>query len=308
MLPKKRDKTTKTRLETPVYFDLSENDERSIILRPLLAKPPVGFVSKKAIPSAFMMLTISLADDPTGLQIANWLRSFPPSIIQDVEIDGLVLKARRLEGLRNIKTLFSGSILGKISQSAQTEITERLAVLSGAVCNAARLAAPAANEPIPTIAGMNLGHAKQVINELETSISSVYDTVEDSLLLDTNLELKAAAEDELAVAVGATQAINLRQYLLDSSKIPDQPELDKGSISFSLHSRPSAKKRFKYGSMAGTAVIVETFQYEVPQGSSSELPRNFAQQVSKMVTQLSQPKRTNFHILPCIGYFRKSVV
>jgi hypothetical protein len=296
---------TKNLLETPVYFDLSENDERSIILRPLLAKPPDGFARRKATPSAFMMLTVSLADDPTGLQIANWLRSFPPSIVQDVEIEGLVLKARRLEGLQNIKTLFTGSILGRLSQSAQLEITERLSVLSGVVCNAVTFATTAASEPTRINTDTNSGCAERVINELETNVSAVCDTIEDSLLLDTNLELKAAAEDELVVAVGATQAISLRQYLLDSSRIPDQPDIPKEAIKFSLGSRPGAKNRFRYGSMAEKPVIVETFQYEVPQGESSEPPRNFAQQVRKMVTQLSQPKRTNFHILPCIGYFQE---
>jgi hypothetical protein len=270
-------------------------------------RPPEGFARRKKLPSALMMLTVSLADDPTGLQIANWLRSFPPSIIQDVEIEGLVLKARRLEGLKKINTLFTGSILGKISQSAQVEITERLSALSGAVFNATTFAAAAASAPTPkpTNAGLSPGNAERIINELETNVSAVCDTIEDSLLLDANLELQAAAEDEVAIAVGATQAISLRQYLLDNSRIPDQPEIPREVIKFSLSSGSRAKKRFRYGCIAEKPVVVETFQYEVPSVDSSEPPQNFARQIKTMVTQLSQAKRTSYHILPCIGYFQE---
>lgn len=85
-----------------------------------------------------MLLAISLANDPTGHQIANWLKSFPPSNVKAVSIEALFLRNRILEGrLRQEEheqsAFFPGSILGKISQSAQQEILERLRYLPNIV-------------------------------------------------------------------------------------------------------------------------------------------------------------------------------
>ncbi|CAG8976207.1 hypothetical protein HYALB_00011138 [Hymenoscyphus albidus] len=237
--------------ETPIYFDLSEHDERSIILSPLIARPPEGFAKKRAVPAAYVILTVSLADDPTGLQIANWLRSFPPPTAQDVDIEALVLKARKIEGLKNIESLFTGSILGKISRSAQVEITERLSALSGAVSDAATVAATTVTGP---------SYAKRAINELETNVSAVCDAIEGSLLLDSNVDLEAAVRDEVSITIGATQALNLRQYLLGKYKIPDTPEIPRISINFKPSTQAWKKKRFRYGFIEEKPVIVETFQ------------------------------------------------
>jgi serine/threonine protein kinase len=284
---------------------LSEHDERSIILSPLVAKPPEGFARKKATPAAFIMLTVSLADDPTGLQIANWLRSFPPATIQDVDIEALVLKARRIEGFKNIETLFTGSILGEISNSAQVEIANRLSALSGAVSDAATVAAATVGGPIRTTTPSDSSYAKRAIDELETNVSAVCDAIEGSLLLDSNVKLEAAAEDEVAIAIGATQALNLRQYLLGMSTIPDQPEIPRSAVKFKPTTQPWAKKRFRYGFIEEKPVIMETFQYVVPREGSSEASQSTIEQLKKMVTQLSQPKRTSFHILPCVGYLQE---
>ena len=78
-------------LEAPVYFDLSDHDQRSIILQRLQPITTEGFTRKIRPATSFMILKVSLNDDPKGLQIADWLKSFPPPVIHNVDIEALVL-------------------------------------------------------------------------------------------------------------------------------------------------------------------------------------------------------------------------
>lgn len=45
------------------------------------------------------MLKISLAEDPTGLRIAEWLKAHPPDGVTAVSVEALILKAKRFQGL-----------------------------------------------------------------------------------------------------------------------------------------------------------------------------------------------------------------
>ncbi|KAA8911285.1 kinase-like domain-containing protein [Sphaerosporella brunnea] len=297
-------------LETPVYFDLSNEDQSSIVLKPLLLAPPSGFARKAIPPSSFMLLKVSLVDDPTGLQIANWLKSFSPKNIRAVDIEGLVLKARRLEGLKEHQTLFPGSLLGSLSESAQREVAERLRDLSDVVSSTASTAAAQAKKTTASVRSAAVfsdpKSAERALNNLEATVSDLCASVESNLLLDPNVDLKAAAHDEVAIAVGAGDAISLRQYLLDRNLIPEKPELPNEAITFTdLNSEDSV--RFRYAEVAGTPVIVESFEYGFMVSSDDEgPPPGTAKQFKTMVTQLSQPKRTSFHILPCVGYIHES--
>ncbi|MCJ1353934.1 MAG: hypothetical protein MMC33_003921 [Icmadophila ericetorum] len=181
------DKTEPALTVTQVYFDLSQHDQRSIVLKPL-ERP--GFAKKQRSTSSFVFLKVPLQEDLTGRQIADWLKSFPPEVIQDVNIEALVLKARRLEGLKCREALFPGSILGKLSESAQLEIRRMNSGLSQVISSTASLA----NDAEPSVAtalsiqeaSSNAELTKKVISDIQTNISGVYYSVEGSILSDVD--------------------------------------------------------------------------------------------------------------------------
>ena len=286
---------------SPVRFDLSKHEQRSIILKPL---SPEGFARKSKPTSSFMLLSVSLEDDPTGLQIARWLKSFPPKAIKGVDIEALVLRARGLEDLKNHAELFPGSILGSLPSSAKSEILKSIWGLSRVVTSTKAFASEASISPNPLDEDTGQSLAESIVNSMQDSVANVCDKIEDGILLDPDIDLKVAAEDEVTKLAGVEDAIALRQYLLDSSLIPDKPEIPRSAVVLVATHRPS-KERFRYGTVYGKPVVIESFQYTTVEAGSSEPPPNTISQIKKMVTQLSHSKRTSFHILPCIGYFRE---
>lgn len=291
----------------PVYFDLSQQDQRSIILRPLLVRPPSGFVRKIMPPSSFMLLRVSLEKDITGFQIANWLKSFPPAVIQDVDIEALVLQARRLEGLKTKEQIFPGTILGKLSPPAQREILQSIQGLSRVMLETAAFAnhTDSSTKNAYPEPDFELPFGTRVINEIQDTTSGVCDTIEDSLLLDPNITLQEAAEDEVASAVDAKDAITLRQYFRNTIQIPDALEIPSEAVAFSSSEDSSFKQRFRYGTIAARPVIIETPPLMAAPNGSAHAPRNTTVHFKHMVAQLSQSKRTSFHILPCVGYIEE---
>lgn len=81
--------------ETPVYGDLSSNGEESILLGKFRPPVPQGFRQRPAA----TLLTVSLSDDLTALEITTWLKRRAPRSISAVKIEALVLKARRAQNL-----------------------------------------------------------------------------------------------------------------------------------------------------------------------------------------------------------------
>ncbi|MCJ1378594.1 hypothetical protein MMC17_001693 [Xylographa soralifera] len=300
------DKTEPGLTETPIYFDLSEHDQRSIILKPLLAAPPAGFTRKHKPITSFLFLKVSLADDPTGLQIANWLKSFPPAVIQDVDIEGLVLKARRLESLTDHNAMFPISILGKLSSSAQKEILARLKGLSQTISTTAAIAKEAdigSTAISSAISGPEF--TSKIINDFEEKVSYACSGIEGSILLDDGVDLQEAVEDEAVMAAEAHDAITLRQALLNTSRVSDFSELPRESIKFARVGGQGSNNRFRYGQHAGKTVIVERFHYSVPSSESIEPSNATLLALKRMVDLLSRPKTASFHILPCLGYIQE---
>lgn len=247
-------------------------------------------------------------DDPTGLQIANWLKSFPPAVIQDVDIEGLVLKARRLESLTDHSALFPGSILGKLSASAQKEIFEKLTGLSQTISNTAAIAQADANSTMAKSGTIpSLDFTSKIISDFEEKVSEVCIGIESSVLLDSNIDLEEAVKDETAMAAEAHHAIMLRQRLLDTSRIPNAPELPRESLKFNRTSG-AGSNRFRCGQLAGKPVVVESFPYSVASSESIQPSNSTISALQRMVDLLSCPKKDSFHILPCIGYIQFSHV
>ncbi|KAL1631908.1 hypothetical protein SLS56_004113 [Neofusicoccum ribis] len=117
------------------------------------------------------------------------------------------------------------------------------------------------------------------------------------LLLDLSPEdLEEALHDDGAIATGAVESINLRQMLLQMAAIPDDLGIPREKIAFT-----DREHRFRAGKISCKSVLVELFSYEVDE--RTEEPTGAAlDQVKKITALLRQPKRTSFHILPCVGY------
>jgi hypothetical protein len=258
-----------------------------------------------------MILKVSLNDDPTGLQIADWLKTFPPSVIQDVNIEGLVLKARQLQEIQEYSSFFPGSVLGSLPSSAQSEILQGIWGLSQAVSSAALLAKDSdANINTSPLQGTSKANfAMQVVNGLQNKIQTVCDSIEEAVLLDSGISLDEAIKDEAIVAAEAGDSIKLtqtvRQYLLENSLIPNSLELPARSISFSSPQRGLTKSRFRFGRIGGKEVLVETIYYRTSDPESSEPSASAVPQIERMANQLSLPRQQGFSALLCIGYIQE---
>lgn len=253
-------------------------------------------------------------DDPTGLQLANWLKSYAPKEVQSVDIEGLVLKARRLQGLGEYKDLFPGSTLSKLSDSAQKEIAERLMELDDTVQNSV-LAAKSHNQRSNTsVEGRS---AKRAIEDISSIVNNVCETYQDSLLLDPNLNNRDSQQemevDSGVEAIEAGDLVNIQSYIKGFHKdLSKARELSATSIELTDvdSDDEDAEQRFLFGIFEGKRVMVEVFQYE-PVGDITDdcedndqdhIPPKTRQQFSKMAALLSQPKRSEFHVLQCIGF------
>ena len=252
-----------------------------------------------------MFLKVSLEEDPKGLEIANWLTSFPPKVVKDVDIEGLVLKARRLEDLKNQTELFPGSVLGNLSKSAQIEILRSLWGLSHVISSTTAFANQIGISSNSTEDASNQSLAEGVVNDIQNKVADVCQSIEGCILLHPSIDLDVAAKDEIVKVAEAEDAISLKQQLSDTVHVPNTLELERQTIKFAPHQGAGQRQRFRYGTTAGKTILVENFQYRTAKAEPYEPPPNMASQIKRMVAQLCHPKRTSFHILPCMGYFHE---
>ncbi|KAG4433056.1 hypothetical protein IFR05_011450 [Cadophora sp. M221] len=294
--------------ETPVYFDLSEQETRSIVLQRLQSATPNGFARRHSPATSFMLLKVSLNDDPTGLQIADWLKSFPPKTIQDVDIEALVLKARRLENIQEYNCFFPGSVLGRLPPASQEQILGGIWGLSHTISSTAALAEESSK-------GLNSGSAdeatranfaEKVIGDLQEKVQDVSDNIEDAVLLGANFTLQEALNDEAVLVAEAEDSIRLtqtiRQYLIDNSYIPNTANLPSGAVTEELTQRAASSHRLRYGSIWDKKVVVERFQYATNAPESLQPTEKALLQVKRMVDQLILPRKQDFRALPCVGF------
>jgi hypothetical protein len=255
-----------------------------------------------------MILKVSLNDDPTGLQIADWLKSFPPNIIQDVDIEGLVLKARRLQKIQEYKCFFPGSVLGRLSPASQEEILRGLWGLSHTVSTTVALAEQSSGSlnTGPADGATKSNFAEKVIGDLQAKVQDVSDKIEDAILLDPNVPLQEALNDEAVLAAEADDSIHLtqtiRQYLIDNSYILDTVKLPSGAVTVDQSQRAASSRRLRYGGIWDKKVVTETFQYATLAPESPEPTEKAFLQVRRMVNQLILPRKQDFRALPCVGF------
>ena len=228
-------------------------------------------------------------------------------MIQDVDIEGLVLKARRLESLTDYSVMFPGTILGKLSLSVQKDILKRLIGLSQTISHTAAIAKEAdigSNMAMTgTIPSQDLG--SQIISDFQEKVADVCNSIEGSILLHDDIDLQEAVKDEVAMAAGALDAITLRQHLLDRSHMSDTLEVPRESLKITRCRGGVSKARFRYAKLAGKPVVVERFKYATASSESIEPSDATILALKRVVNLLSHPKRASFHILPCVGYIQE---
>lgn len=279
-------------VETPQYVDLAQGNPRSIVLQPL--RPPQSpHLIKK--PASYMFLKIALSDDPTGLQIADWLKTYPPKHVTAVTIEALVLKARRLQGLTESAVFPRGSILNKLSRPAQEEFLEKLQMLNTVISTAEKSAQGSLVAADTTAIG-------KTIDAMSTSVDEVCKAVETPILLEPQFSevdaLKSASENEGATAAEANNAISLRRHLLGIAAIREGLNIPREAV---IIREIQSTERFQFGSISRKAVLLESFKYQ-PRRETGDPAEETVRQLEKMTSLLCQPKRASFHILPCVGY------
>ncbi|CAN9181102.1 unnamed protein product [Alternaria alternata] len=299
--------------ESPQYFPLAKDDLPTIRLAPLPSPVPAGFARKHEPPSSFALLSISFREDPKGKQLADWLASYPPNIVSSVSIEGLVLKARLLQGLGADKDIFTGSILGSLSNSTQGEILAQIKSLSHTMSTSDCLAQAIASDRLgagnPGDQLADMVKAK-TLSDIDQKVCALAETIEDGILLETDINLSCAEDDQIVAVCGADKTISLRQRLISSSFISEQLELPRRSIVWASSLRRGSRNtqsRLRIGRVNGHAIIAETFKYELlahDVEAEGPLP-NQLQQLKKMAAQLCHPKSNNFHILPGLGYIHE---
>ncbi|KAL8633584.1 hypothetical protein Q9189_000737 [Teloschistes chrysophthalmus] len=296
--------------ETPQYADLTGNNPRSIVLQPLKNLEHEGFVKK---PGSFLLLKVSLAEDPIGFRIADWLKSYTPEGVTAVSVEALILKARRLQGLVNQSAFPPGSTFGKLSEGAKTEILHRLQGLNTVLYSADQLSTQV------SVSSAEAPLAADSIQAIGQSVEAVCKAVEAPLLLDEPFagieEMDQASGDAAAIA-GAEEAISLRRQILNIAATPGNLELPRDVLHLPRIRTNSkgALERFRSGTfgvgMNLLDILVESFEID-RSGNIGAPPYNPSaslidfEQIERKAALLRQTKRASFHILPCIGYIRE---
>ncbi|OCL01655.1 hypothetical protein AOQ84DRAFT_443881 [Glonium stellatum] len=278
--------------ETPIHTDFAQNVPTSITLQRLRVPQHQGFIPK---PSSVVMFRASLTGDPTGIQIAQWLKTCPPKNVTAVDIEAVVLKARKLQGLVDENAFPPTSMFRKLSPPAQQEIFRQLQGLNSVVSASSSCAQN--QTMVSNSEGIEAHH-----DQIQAQVSAVCTAIETPILLEMNpTDLKDASNDEEVIIAEAAEAVCLRQYLLDTKAIPNNLE-----VPYSELKVPEKKSRMRMGSIKDKTVLVEFFEY-FPDPYSGEPYKETVQQLQKMCNLLCQPKRTSFHILPCVGYVHDRV-
>jgi len=246
-----------------------------------------------AKPSGYIFFRASLSDDLTGLEIANWLKTAPPMNITAVRIEAIVTKARRLQGLvQGPDRVFpAGSVLGKLSQPAQTEIIRAFRTLDTTLATSSQLATDQVHQgDSEAIEGM--------LENIESSVNAVCEAVETPILTQLKHdEYDAAYKDEIVDKTGTDTAMSLHEIYHDIRLVQEDGEIPRDKVDFTL-----TLSRFNSGTVVQCQVMIETYRYDADPSTSKPYAETL-QQIRKMTSLLCHPKASTFHILPCLGFF-----
>ncbi|KAI0179602.1 hypothetical protein GGR52DRAFT_589303 [Hypoxylon sp. FL1284] len=279
--------------ETPVFHDFVPKNCLHILLQCLpeaLAAP--GFGQK---PSSYIVFLASLSDDVPGQQIADWLIAGAPQQVIGVDIEALLLRARRMQGLEDDDVFAPGSFLGKLSQVARSEIVQSLRGLHTTMDQAYQHAVgPQADQPSET--------AQQSIQDIQKSLTAVHESIETPILQDLgDLDQDAAKSDPFVQNTEASYFIDLRRAVLRESAQGDI-EISHAGVKFK---RGQASRHV--GTIGTKRVVLETFSYTVNPDGGAPYPATMKQvkHISGLLAAVKQQQ--NFRILPFRGFFHNRV-
>ncbi|RMJ16568.1 hypothetical protein CDV36_003721 [Fusarium kuroshium] len=287
--------------ETPVFHNFVRKSPTSIRLQRLNEEN--RFMEK---PSSYLWFRVSLSGDVTGTQIAEWLKSAPPKHATAVRIEAIVSRARRIQ-----EAFPKGSVFQELSQAAREEIERRMRGLDTVMAAAAQYAKESTTIP----ASEKADAIHRSFDEIEETVSTVCTAIETPLLLedtatrDPNSPQDMAADGKtppLLAAADVGAALDLRQAILNEEACLYTVEISYKTIMFkTAKSRggTSNHSRFKYGTLAGQPVIMETYEYKEAKDFSGQPQPQTLHQARRITGLLRHPKRTGFHILPCAGFF-----
>ncbi|KAM7216772.1 hypothetical protein V8F06_007882 [Rhypophila decipiens] len=284
--------------QTPVFHDFAKRSATKIWLQKLKGPHPLSFISK---PSSYMVMLVSLADDLTGQEMAEWLKAAAPKNVTAVEIEALVLRARRLQGLRE-QVFAPGSMLGKLSSSAKAEILRALQSLHTTMA----VTSQHAKEPVAETDMTQL--AEEAIEHIQSSVVAACDALETPLLQDPGpaSDLKAALDESdptgILAVTNVTETLKLRTAVQDN-----QPQTDGTEIARNRFQFKKGSSQRKIGTMdKQQPVMLEVFSYHENPDTGDIYPETMLQ-IRKMSGLLSLAKRVNFRTLPCLGFFHDKV-
>ncbi|KAG5660856.1 hypothetical protein KAF25_002499 [Fusarium avenaceum] len=285
--------------ETPVFHDFARKSPTKITLQRLFPTEAKGEFTQK--PSGYLLFRAALSDDVTGLQIANWLKTAPPKNVTAVSIEAIVSRARSMQGVLKDGAFPSGSVFEQLSKHARDEIIRGIRGLNAVMATTAEYARD-------DVADKDERAIKKSIFEIQDLVSTVSTAVETPLLLDATVGGRSSVDlqDKAARLLDASDvdaAIQLREAILNDDPSSYSRELDRDKIHDSLR-RSGTSRRFKLGTMDGQPVIMETYTYSTLTDANDEPQPQALQRIQKITGLLCHPKRKEFHILPCAGFFR----
>lgn len=255
----------------------------------------------------------------TGLQIAEWLKTAPPTNVTAVHIEAIVGRARRMQQALTDGVFPVGSVFEKLSNSARGEIMSRMRNLNTVMATTAECARDATVSTVEE----KRENIEMSLGKIEDVVSTVCTAVETPLLLDARIESDSSPPtpesgppeergfNGLIAAADVDAALLLRQAIMKDDPCRYSSEISHENIIFDSSTRPGGAsksnthmRQSKLGTIEGHPIIAETYRYmEAPDHSGDPYPQTL-QQVRKITGLLCHPKRKGFHILPCSGFFR----
>ncbi|KAI0477046.1 hypothetical protein GGR56DRAFT_386542 [Xylariaceae sp. FL0804] len=276
--------------EHPVNHNFVRGINTSIRLQSINSGNLEEFIRK---PKGYLFLRVSLSEDMTGLQIADWLKRAPPKHVTSIHIETIVTNARRLQGLVD-DSVFTGTLLSNLSQAAREEIRRQFSTLNTTMETAEHTASKSKAEVVT-------GSISKMYHLIRESVSNAHRALETSVLLGLSARQHVTTSPkEKQVLVEIAPAIQLRDAILRDSDISKAQEVPREKISLT-----HASSRLQIGVFDEAPVIIETYKYQEDPETDEPYDETL-KQLHKMAGLLSHPKILSFHILTCVGFYHHS--
>ncbi|CAN9175470.1 unnamed protein product [Alternaria alternata] len=251
-------------------------------------------------PTGYVIFRASLSDDPKGRELAEWLKTAPPNNVTAIHIEAMVADARRIQNLVGLvqgtqEMFVKGSVFEKLSFPAKQEIVRAFRNLDTTLMTSSRMADDAG------LRG-NSEAVKGALEGIQSTLNAACAAVETPVLTQLGQgDFQEAYKNEVVASTGTSAAISLCQMYHGIYSSPEKKEISRDLVIV-----PAKKERIETGTIDGSTVIVETYQYEEDPSTSRPYEETL-EQVQKMASILCHPKASTLHVLPCLGFYHKKV-